>query len=314
MKEFLKTNTVTYNLMSFTAFKSILIFTFLLEGPKSYEEMQDFFAKHEYLHETVSIDTLRIYLNSLREIGCEITKKTKGGITRYSITSHPFLLNFSDKQIKGIIKVYKAISKNIDVSDLIALQHFFNKLSQYVKNEELKTKMRNISPLSNIDPKLVTDLMSYAQNNTEISVYYNSANSGKKNITILVDRIYITNGKLYISGINSEYDTYASFLVNKIIRINSVNSSQRTLNSPEITVGYKYIKDFNENVELLDNEKIVEEHENYLIIEITSKNRFEITQRIMSHALKCRVLYPANYQEYVISTLKKMKEGYLEKY
>ena len=313
MKEFLKTNTVTYNLMSFTAFKSILIFSFLLEGPKSYEEMQDFFANHEYLHETVSIDTLRIYLNSLREIGCEITKKTKGGITRYSIDSHPFLLRFSDKQIKGIIKVYKAISKNIEVSDLLALHNFFEKISQYIQNDELKIKIRNISPISNIDPQMVSELIKYAQNNSEITVYYNSANSGKKNITILVDKIYVNNGKLYISGINSQYDTYASFLVRRIIHINNVNLNERTLQAPELTVTYKYTKDFKENVELLDNEKIIEEDKNHLIIEITSKSKFEITQRIMSHSTKCKVLYPEDYQKHIISTLKRMKEGYLEK-
>ena len=46
MKEFLKTNTVTYNLMSFTGFKSILIFSLLLEGPKSYSELQEILKNH----------------------------------------------------------------------------------------------------------------------------------------------------------------------------------------------------------------------------------------------------------------------------
>ena len=39
MKEFLKNNTVTYNLMSFTGFKSILLFSLLTTGPKSYEDI-----------------------------------------------------------------------------------------------------------------------------------------------------------------------------------------------------------------------------------------------------------------------------------
>ena len=73
MKEFLKTNKVTYNLMSFTGFKSIIIFSLLLEGPKSYQELRTAIENHEYLHESVSIDTLRIYLNSLRKIGCKIS-------------------------------------------------------------------------------------------------------------------------------------------------------------------------------------------------------------------------------------------------
>ena len=59
MKEFLKTNTVTYNLMSFTGFKSLLIFSLLLDGAKSYNELQEILENHPYLHETVSFDTLR---------------------------------------------------------------------------------------------------------------------------------------------------------------------------------------------------------------------------------------------------------------
>ena len=313
MKEFLKTNTVTYNLMSFTAFKSILLFTLLIDGPKSYEEMQKFFKNHEYLHESISIDTLRIYLNSLREVGCKISKKTINGTTRYWIDSHPFALKFDEKQIKSIIKIYKAISKNIEVRDLIALQTFFTKISQYVENEELKLKLQNISPISNIDYQLILDLLKYAQNNTEINVYYNSANSGKKDITIIVDKVFINNSKLYISGINSEYNTYSSFLVSKIIKINSINLKEKTLSTPELTVGYQYTKDDNENFELLNNEKIIQNKDNVLTVEITSKNKFEITQRIMSHSIKCKVLYPQSYKEDIIATLKRMKEGYIEK-
>ena len=55
MKEFLKTNTVTHNLMSFTGFKSILIFTLLSEGPKTYAQLQGALRNHEYLKENVSL-------------------------------------------------------------------------------------------------------------------------------------------------------------------------------------------------------------------------------------------------------------------
>ncbi len=313
MKEFLKTNTVTYNLMSFTGFKSLLIFSLLLDGAKSYNELQEILENHPYLHETVSFDTLRIYLNSLREIGCKIVRKNDNGITRYAIDSHPFELKFDDKQIKSIIKIYKAISKSIDVSDLISLQQFFAKFSNYVTNEDLKIKLKNISPLNNINPKLIENLMMYAKNNTEITVYYNSKISGAKNITILVDKLHINNGKLYVSGMNSEYATYSSFLVSKIEKIVSVNLKNKTLQSPEIIVGYEYTKDENENFETLDCEKIIQEDRNKLIVEITSKNKFELTQRILFHSAKCKVLYPEDFQLHIISTLKKMKEEYIGK-
>lgn len=313
MKEFLKTNTITYNLMSFTAFKSILLFSLLAEGPKSYKEIQEFMEKHEYLHESVSIDALRIYINSLREIGCTVDKKTSNGITRYSISSHPLLLKFDEKQIESIIKIYSAITKNIEITDLITLQNFFIKISEHIENEDLKLQLQNLSPISNIDPELITELLKHVKNNAEITVFYNSKTTKKKNITILVDKLYIRNGKLYISGLNSEHKNYSSFLVDKIMKIVSVNLKEKTITIPNFIVGYQYKKDKNENFELLENEKLISSENNILTIEITSKNKFEITQRIMSHSVKCKVLYPKNYKEYIISTLKKMKEGYIEK-
>ncbi len=312
MKEFLKTNTVTYNLMSFTGFKSLLIFSLLMEGPKSYKELKEYISNHEYLHENISYDTLRIYLNSLREIGCNISRTTIDGVTKYSIDSHPFKLKIDDKQVKSIIKIYKAISKTIEVSDLIALQQFFNKISQYVVNDDLKNKLKNLSPLNNISPQLIEELRGFAQNNTEITVVYNSQRSGHKNITILVDKLSINNGKLYVSGYNSEYENYSSFLVARIIKIVSVNIKNRTLTVPDLTVGYEY-KNIDNDFDILGCEKIIKNDNDKLIIEITSKNKFEIMQRIMFLSNKCKVLYPESFKAEIIENLQKMKEGYFEK-
>ena len=111
----MKNKKITYNLMSFTGFKSLLIFTLLLEGPKSYEQLKYSIENHEYLHESVSIDTLRVYLNSLRKIGCKISRKSINGITYYSIDTHPFELKINENQAKSILKIYTAISKSIEI-------------------------------------------------------------------------------------------------------------------------------------------------------------------------------------------------------
>jgi len=312
MKEFLKTNTVTYNLMSFTAFKSMIIFTLLLESPKSYKEIQEFTKNHEYIREELSTDALRIYINSLKEAGCDIEKINVDGVVKYKIAAHPFLLNFTDNQIKSIIRVYRAISKNVDVSELIALQKFFRKISQYIKNEELKTKLNKISPLNNLNPDLVNDLIKYARNNMEITVYYNSPVSGRKNITILADKVRVQNRKLYLYGYNSEYQNYSSFPVSRILKIVSVNMISKTVETPELVVGYQYITGDNERFLPEKNEKIISRDGNKLVVEITSKNKFEIVQRIMFLSSKCKVLYPQDFREDVISILKKMREEYFE--
>ena len=106
MKEFAKTQKVTYNLMSFTGFKSLLIFSLLIEGPKSYEDISNYLFNHPYLREKISIDTLRVYINSLKRIGCEV-KRVRGEdkVSRYVITKHPFELKLTPEQIQMVIKV-----------------------------------------------------------------------------------------------------------------------------------------------------------------------------------------------------------------
>ena len=313
MKEFLKTNTVTHNLMAFTGFRSILIFTSLVEGPKTYKQLQEILKKHPYLNESVSIDALRIYINSLEEMGCKVIRHKKGRISTFSIEDHPFTLKFTKGQIESLIKVYKAISKSIEVDDLISLQEFFNKISGYIKNENLKNRLQNVSPLNNIDKTLLFDLMKYANNNTEIVIFYNSSASYKKNITIAVDRLFISNGKLYVAGFNSEYQTYSSFLVSKIIKIVGVNLVNKTLDIPYLKVGYKYENISGEAFEFLEGEKLVKKEGNDYYIEYTSRNKFDIMQRVLSLSSKCTVLYPQDFRQYIITTLKKMKEAYVEK-
>jgi len=313
MKRFMETNTVTHNLMSFSGFKSMLIFSMLVHNPKTYEEIKQALEENEYLKETVSIDTIRIYMNSLKQAGCNIKKLHEGRTVKYYIDSHPFELKITDKQAKSIIKVYKAISKSIEISDFLILNDFFTKISAYITNEDLKTKLQNISPLSNINAEMVEELIRYTKNRNEITILYNAKNSGKKKeIDIVVDKMSISNGKLHIAGYNSEYHNYSEFLVSNIIRIISVNLKAPKLVLPEFVVQYEYQKEDNASFQPFENEIVLEETDTHVIVEIKSRNKFIIMQRILSLSSRCRVISPDNYKEEILGILKNMKEGYFE--
>lgn len=314
MKRFMETNTVTHNLMSFSGFKSLLIFSMLVQGPKTYEEIKNNIEHNEYLNDSISIDSIRIYMNTLKKIGCDIKKNHYGRVVKYYIDSHPFELKISDAQAKSIIKVFKAVSKSIELSDFMALHGFFCNISRYILNEDLKAEIIKLSPVSNIDMEMIKELIKYVKNKTEITVLYNAKNSGKKKeIIIRADKMNIRNGKLYLCGFNSEYNNYGEFLVKYIMKIIRINISTPELLIPEYTVNYKYYKTDNAPFELLSSEKIVEQNDSFLIIEIKSYDKFAVTQRILSLSNKCRVISPSNFKDEIIDCLKRMKEGYIEK-
>jgi len=82
------------------------------------------------------------------------------------------------------------------------------------------------------------------------------------------------------------------------------------LDIPVLTVRYRYLKNDNEIFEPIEEEKIIKENDKEIIVEITSKNKFGITQRVLSHTNKCVVISPENYKDEIVSYLKQMKEGY----
>lgn len=312
MKEFMKNKTVTYNLMSFTGFKSLVVFALLLEAPRSYDEINTYFKQHEFIKETVSIDTLRVYLTSLKMVGCEIvrTRKAEGG--KYKLVSHPFELSITEEQIKSLVKVYKAVAKNIELYELIILEKFLRKIASMINNTELTDAIEKVSFCNGIDLKLAAELIRHCRNKDRITILYNSPKSGDKEIEIITDKVDFNNNKLYLYGTGLEYTQYGYFPVSRIKSVLSVQMFKTDIsNLKTITVGYELNINPNE-VKLTDEEKLVNIKDGKLLIESTSSNPFIIKQRILSLGAGCKVLYPESFKNEIIETLKKMREGYAD--
>ena len=309
MKEFLQSNKVTYNLMSFTAFKSLLLFSYLLEQPRSYEEIRDYFAQHEYLNETISIDTLRVYINSLERVGCEIVRGRKAEGSKYRIVKHPFELKFSDEQVKSIIKVYKMLLKTIDVEELLTLTKFFKKISVGVENDRLKHLLEEISPLNKINSDILFALIRACRKKDEITLNYKSPRSGVKKIDLVADKLVVLNNKIYVNGKSPNYNNEASFLVSRIVE-QPVVKLERTINTADekLVIGCEI---YDMQFAPLHNEKIINRLENSMLVEITAANSFYAKQRILALGNDCKVLYPADFRDDLVSTLKRMKEAYV---
>ena len=125
--------------------------------------------------------------------------------------------------------------------------------------------------------------------------------------------MFISNEKLYLRGFNSKYNNYGNLLVEKIVRINGICADDVKFDPQEMTVVYELYNCGNKHFKPSENEKIIEEKNDKVIVEIKSKNKFFITQKILSYANRCKVISPKEYQNEIISCLKQMKEGYLDK-
>lgn len=307
MQEFLTNNTVSCNLMSLTGYRTLVILGALMQSPKSNEEINEILLNDQYIQEKFSNDTLRLYINSLREIGCEITRANKVNNNKYELMSHPFVYEIPKPQLKAISKLYKSIYDKIDIKEVIAIENFFEKLVDSTANQETKDALKSISILKGINKNILIDLFLHCKNKNQIVFLYNSPRSGEKQIEIIADKVSFKSGKLYLWGNNLTYKQYSYFALDRILKICSIKLLK---NKEEITTVKVVYEVYNKDYEPLASEKIIEENNKTLVIETDSDNEFNLMQRLLYQANECKIIHPQDFKDKLLAKLKTMEEIY----
>ena len=311
MQEFLTNNTVNCNLMSLTGYRTLVILNALLESPKTNDEINDCLLNNQYIKEKFSIDTLRIYINSLRKIGCEITRANKSNNQKYVLLKHPFTYDMAKSQLKAIAKLQRSLHDKVGVVDLIAIDSLLNKLSGLVDNESTKEFLNNISLLKRVDKKIMTELLIYCKHKNQITFLYNSPTSGKKEIEIIADKLEIKSEKLYLWGHNLTHKQYSYFVVERILNIRSIKLSKDNEEFLPSKITYE-LYNRNNDYAKQEEEKIIEKTDSKLVIELNAKNEFDAIQKILHLGSDCKVISPDSFRTKILNKLKSMEKIYGE--
>jgi hypothetical protein len=311
MQEFLINQKVTCNLMSLTGYRTLVILKALLESPKTIDEINEYLKNNPYIQEKFSADTLRIYLNSLRAIGCEITRANKSSNNKYILTKHPFAYEITKSQQKAISKLYKNTYDKLEIRDIIGIENLFKKLSNQISAKDTADFLQNLSVLKRIDNDILNNLLLHCKNKNQITFLYNSPQSGKKKIELIADKLAFKSEKLYLWGNNLTHKEYSYFLVNRILEICEI----KLMKSEDDFSGQKIIYEVynhNNNYNLESDEKIIEKDDYKLVIESDVKNEFSVIQRILYLANNCKIITPETFKEKLLTKLKSMGKNYAQ--
>lgn len=307
MQEFLINNTVNCNLMSLTGYRTLVILSLLMEAPRTIDEINNHFLNNQYIKDSFSNDTLRIYINSLRAIGCEITDANKGS-KRYELISHPFDYDIPKSQLKAISRLYKSLYDKIEIRKVLEIENFITKLAEYTENINTKIFLEGISVLRNINVDILSDLLLHCKNKNQIVISYNSPKPYVREIEIVCDKLSFKFGKLYLWGNNLTHKEYSFLPVNRITKILNIKMLKSKEDVKPIKVVYEF---YNHPNYIPDSEEtILEKDDKKMVIEINSKNKFSVMQKILYLADNCKIMKPASFKNELINKLKAMEQCY----
>lgn len=308
MQEFLNNNTVSCNLMSLTGYRTLVIFGLLLNSPQSINELNLAFEHNQYIKEKFSQDSLRLYINALREIGCDISKASKANNYKFHLNSHPFEFVIKDTQISAVKKLLKNLYEKTTIDELEKIENLISGLIGKTKDLDTQNRLQSLLLLKKIDTVLFKDLKRYCKDKNQINFDYKITSNETKTFDFIADKLFIKSSKLYLSGKDLSHDGKNSFLpVDKIVGINSIKYSKSNENIlPTKVVCEIYDKQYL----LKPDEKLLKEEDKKLTIEISSINEFAIMQRVLQLGNKCKVIEPTDFKTRIIEKLKEMEKRY----
>lgn len=298
--------------ISITAFRIISILNLLFEGPCNDKQINEKINKEIGGERELSKDTICIYLNTLRLLGCEITRPIKSNGFKYILKTHPFKLCPSKNEIDTLIEIRKYISSLCDWKAALRTDKLFSNLIDYFALQTRdfflsakKTSLKREITSENFFYE-IKQLENYCKQDKIITLVYDSPESGEKNIIMKAEKISLENGAFYILGYSQELETSLSLRIDRILGIKSVSLNKTDIKPKATLVRYKVKETCHILYEIEENESIVEKNDDEFIIEAFITNKFKFFQKILSSSNKCIILSPRETKDEYKKKLEKM--------
>lgn len=297
------------NQISLTGIRALVLIGLLIVKPRSLEEIRKEFINLQIMEESHSDDILRIDLNTIKIMGCEISRSSAKTDYKYILSKHPFAFKIPEDEMAVLKKVYNLTKTKLDLYTLIEFDELFKKIAFHICDDESKEAILGISVLRYYDLKLIKDLMLDCKHKRTIDLmYHKPSNINDSRKQIIAQEIVYKNDKIYLYGYDLDKEEPIVLNVKRIKSILARKIQKHTIEPKQTKIRF-IVK--NLKAEELDiNEEIVGSSVDGYIVEGVYHNDFIATQRVLSLGARCIVLEPQDFKNSVIEKVKEMRKTY----
>lgn len=297
------------NQISLTGMRAIVLAGLLMVAPRSLEEIRKSFLDLKLIEESHSDDILRIDINTLKVMGCEISRASAKTNYKYVLGKNPFTFEFQEGEINAIKKVYNKIKETADIALLLEYDELFKKLKDYIYDEEAKEELLGISALRYYDIDFIKELIEDCRTEKTLDIVYKKTTSiNEDQKEIVAQSVVFKNDQVYLYGYDKEKEDTVTLNIKRIKSILSKKKEECKYEPKTIKIKY-ILTDF--DIDSLDEcEKVIEKRFGSYIVEGTYHNEFLALQRVLSFGPKCTVVEPSEFKAVLLSKLREMRKIY----
>ena len=296
--------------ISITGYRTILLLIVLLEKGRTIEELVDILKSDKITAKSVSKDTVRITLNTLKSAGCEITRPLKSNGYKYEIISHPFVLNLSKEDMQNLINLRERICVELGWEKVIILNELYDKIIKLTQNPEQIGLIETAKPLFGINSDILKELSSGKLIGKKVNITYFSPKYGLEDIDIIPNEIVYENTKLYLWCYSFKYNQTSILNIERIKKINVIELSPVSPSIDFYEVIYELPSSYSQNFKTESNEEIISQNNNYIQIKARVSNEFWFIQRLLLFGSDFRIITPDFFKEKLIEKIKQIQKVY----
>ena len=296
--------------ISLTGYRTLYVLKLLLEKSRTIDELVELLRANQYTNKSLSKDTVRITINTLRAAGCEISGLNKESNYKYILYSHPFVLNFTSEELDALVKLRKNASDNLSWKKILIVNELFDKIFALTKNENQIDLIDSAKIFADISKDILDELVNPNVLNKRMTIKYLSPKNGEEIFDIIVGNISFSDGKLYLSCFNYKYNSKSLLNIERIKEVVSISMLEETQQQYLYEVEYELFGDSFSLYEQAEYETIIESKDNSFIIKALVDNEFTFIQRLLLFGADFRIISPDSFREKLVNKIKLIQRGY----
>lgn len=306
--------------LSSTAYRVLVILFLLNKEKNTLNELIEKISDDKIISRTFTKEVIIKYINTLKFSGIDVVKMNEKGITSYHLRKAPFLMEFSEEEIKTLAIIQNHINYLYQPHLISSFNRYLEKLSCFISDEafELFEKYKNeatkdISDSYKQFANIIKLIEEYCISKQTILVTYSPLEGLIQKITFEPEKIEYNNQKVYIYGINPKIHQKQYLQFDYIIDIKQLPNKSKHFNY-NTNVTYRLTGKLAKQYRLYENETIINKTSKpySIIISANSANVDVLLHRLLRYGQYCEVLSPAKERAKMSSIINSLLDQYID--
>lgn len=322
-------NSASRRAMNSTAYRIFKLLQWLMESPMSVDAMNARFCEDPRIGKPVSSDSIWLYINTLKELGCRIRRPSVRNGFQYDMQSHPFGLLLNDAQLDMLVQAKAHAHRNFTPQEMLILDRMLKKIVVYGMNDSTDDDPKRLiehlfTQSRSFDYEdcgaYIEALETWIAQGQLLWLGYRSPQHGQEAFHFLPTLLFYEQGVVYIRGERSDFNTPSNLRLDRILSLEAVEKPdvlepllERTTSKMEVVL--HIMVDSPEGflgLQLGEHQGVYEEisqwNEGAGCYEVTLQVRelFYVKQRLLACGLPFRILAPLEFKQDVTDTLQAM--------